>query len=425
MASAGAGSDATAAPDLPDELWCAIAAFLVSYHELGRMASVSKGARRAVRSLRRHRVLAYEPVPPNTSLATWRAAFPRATECNLSKRVSAVRSFAECAELAHACWITSSNRIWDEIQVGAGADLASITSLIMMEEHRVEFNAASFTALPNLTELNVSGCKQRELTDAFRPLTALQRLSVVGCRQLTDEALRPLASLTSLDMGACAFTNEGLMRLESLTSLDVRWCSQAALTDAAFAPLKSLRSLNISGCRQFTNAAFAHLTGLTLFDMSGCHQLSITDGRFGRLTSLTELRLRHSFQLTDAAFGSLAPLTSLTLLDLAGCSQLTNAAFERLASLVSLTSLELGTCRQAGITDAALKRLTSLKTLGISSCPQFTDAGLAPLTSLTELNCAGCHLLTDAAFAPLASLRWLNGRFWDRRSRCRDGESEK
>jgi hypothetical protein len=89
-------------------------------------------------------------------------------------------------------------------------------------------------------------------------------------------------------------------------------CRQATLTDAAFAPLRGIRTLNISQCPQFTHAAFAHLKGIHTLLMWACNQPAITDAALAHLKGIKCLVLWGcSIPFTDAGLAHLKGIKRL------------------------------------------------------------------------------------------------------------------
>ena len=111
-------------------------------------------------------------------------------------------------------------------------------------------------------------------------------------------------------------------------------CYQATLTDNLFAPMKSLRKLNISGCLQFTDRAFQHLQNLETLDMAFCRQHRITDRAFSYLKNLKKLRMSSCKQptITNEVFDHLRGLEELTLI---GCYQLSLAEASKLKAKIT------------------------------------------------------------------------------------------
>ncbi len=60
------------------------------------------------------------------------------------------------------------------------------------------------------------------------------------------------------------------------------------MTDAGFAHLVGIHTLNMGGCDQvtITDAAFTHLAGIHTLNMSGCRQVTITDAAFAHLVGI-------------------------------------------------------------------------------------------------------------------------------------------
>ena len=100
--------------------------------------------------------------------------------------------------------------------------------------------------------------------------THLQRLVVRGCRELTDDAVKPIvdcAELRELDLSFCALlTPKSCLGLSSSpTAQSLRSLSMVSLellTDAALHYLArlSLTSLDVSQCDQLTDRGLHHLT---------------------------------------------------------------------------------------------------------------------------------------------------------------------
>ena len=326
---------------------------------------------------------------PGVQKGAWRACFPRARGACVSGRRAAPVVDADFAHLAGLQHLNMSY-------------CRSVTD-------------AAFPLLGgSLRALDMRHCRQAALTDAaFAHLQGLHSLYCDGCSQLSDAALAHLvppgggaSTLRVLSMRSCRqFTDAGFAHLRGLRTLDMQGCYQATITDAAFEPLAgSLRSLNMSECRQagITDAAFAHLRGCQELSMSRCHQL--TSAALARLgPGLVALDISYCKQpeLGDAAFEALRG--SIRRLEMTGCCQdtITDAAF---AHLAGIQSLDMSECSQATITDAAFVHLAGIQRLAMRKCCQagITDAAFAPLAgSIEDLSIVLCSQvgITDAAFA--------------------------
>ena len=85
-------------------------------------------------------------------------------------------------------------------------------------------------------------------------------------------------------------------------------CDQDTITDAAFAHLAGVHTLDVAGCYQagLTDAAFSHLRGVHTLDMSSCVQAGVTDAAFAHLASVRELTVCYcSAAVTGAGFAGL------------------------------------------------------------------------------------------------------------------------
>ena len=187
----------------------------------------------------------------------------------------------------------------------------------------------------------------------------------------------------------------------------------APVVDADFVHFEGLRELYMDSCRDVTDAAFAHLHEIHTLDMSGCNQQAITDAAFAHLAGIQRLCIRFCSQdtITDAAF---AHLRGIQLLNMGGCRQLTDAAFVHLRGI---HTLYMWFCYQPAITDAAFVHLRGIHTLVMDSCNQATITG-ATLSSLkgtavlSMRNCSadaiaaaqslGLPVFTDRIFGSLA-----------------------
>ena len=85
-------------------------------------------------------------------------------------------------------------------------------------------------------------------------------------RKITEEGLdylRPLVSLTGLNLSSCSLTDQGLTHLSALTHLahlDLSYCNR--LTDACVKPLRALvrlRFLDLQGCVKISNGGISRL----------------------------------------------------------------------------------------------------------------------------------------------------------------------
>ena len=146
-------------------------------------------------------------------------------------------------------------------------------------------------------------------------------------------------------------------------------CKRAApVVDADFVHFEGLRELYMASRTDVTDAAFAHLRGIHTLDMTNCNQPSITDAAFAHLAGIQRLSMRGCIQatITDASF---AHLQGIQKLNMSGCLQLTDAAFVHLRGIHTLF---MWLCSQRAITDAAFVHLRGIHTLMMDGCDQAT-----------------------------------------------------
>ena len=291
---------------------------------------------------------------------------------------------------------------------------------------RLEILPASLSQLPQLKKLSLKGCRQ--LTDIghiaalteletlelagckslseLRPISALKklrRLNVSGCDQLVDLTLIAQCSgLQQLDLSWCWQVSDlmPLAQLSGLQQLDLRGCQQISdLTPLAQLPC--LQQLDLSWCQQISDLTpLAQLSCLQQLDLSWCQQISDLTP-LAQLSCLQQLNLSDCLQISDLT--PLAQLTGLQRLNLSRCRQVSDLT--PLAQLPALQQLNLNRCQQ--ISDLTLlAQLPGLEQLGLSGCQQISDLTLlAQLSALQQLNLSGCLQVSD--LTPLAQLSAL------------------
>ena len=183
--------------------------------------------------------------------------------------------------------------------------------------------------------LGSSGTRERTapVVDAdFVHFEGLRELYMAGCSDVTDAAFAHLRDIHTLDMTCCdqpAITDAAFVPLAGLQRLCIGSCSQASITDAALAPLRGIKLLNMSACMQFTDAAFAHLRGIHTLHMRSCDQPAITDAAFAHLKGIHTLGMSGCGQatITGSTFSCLSGVSDLCI---DGCSAAAIAAAQRL-----------------------------------------------------------------------------------------------
>ena len=287
---------------------------------------------------------------------------------------------------------------------------------------------------PHLTKISINSDKITD--DDLEVLKGRSLISVnlLGCLNLTDNALMHLKGMPLKDVGIfmCNLTDNALAHLKGMPLTNVSFGGCHNLTDNALVHLKgmALTCVAFQGCENITDNALAHLSGmpLTYVNFSRCHYLTdnalanlegmpLTSVNFSRCYCLTDNALAHlkRMDLTQVDFGFCQKLTDnaivhlkempLTSIDFTGCTKLTSNALA-LLNRMPLTSVNFSGCDN--LTDNALSHLKGmpLKIVFFNGCKNLTDNALAHLIRmpLTAVSFGGCKNLTDNALAHLKGM---------------------
>ncbi|OCB91198.1 RNI-like protein [Sanghuangporus baumii] len=304
----------------------------------------------------------------------------------------------------------------------------------------------------------------RDLTDSLfvrlAKCSKLERLTLVNCVELSDEALlRVLPQCTSLvaidltNITSC--TDRPIIALAQsatkLQGLNLGGCKnitdEGVLAVAKHCPL--LRRIKLSNVKNITNAAVSALAKqcplLLEIDLQGCPEITNEAVRdvWTYLTHFREVRLAHCAELTDLAFPTtpqsgpaetqfnvqpfpnsipilseiLPPLQlnrmceTLRMLDLTACALITDEAIAGIISVApKLKNLCLSKCSL--LTDAAVESICKLGKhlhyLQLGHASSITDRSIRSLsrscTRLRYIDLACCPLLTDLSVFELSGL---------------------
>ncbi len=216
-----------------------------------------------------------------------------------------------------------------------------------------------------LQELYLDHCTGLESTEGMEKLKHLRKLSLVGCKGLSNaNALNGLS---------------GLDNLEELLLFD---CVGLSNTDALNG-LNKLKYLNLVGCIGLKDeSAFrgiSDLQNLRRLWLNACSGMKDTQC-LANLRSLQFLNLKYCTGLVGPhAFQSLAALKDLEELDLSGCVGLENTAF--ICDLKKLHTLWLKGCTGLNGIDSlgGLVGLQSLKVIILDLCTGLSDSDIAGL----------------------------------------------
>ncbi len=136
---------------------------------------------------------------------------------------------------------------------------------------------------------------------------ALERLNLVGCKNVTDKGIRNLQGLplTSLNVSSCtritALALQYMQAFEKLSELSLDWCER--ITDDGFLNLVGLpiKKLRLRICRQLTDNALKNFKGLPLKELNLFACKNVTDVGLKYLVghSLEKLNICDCERVTD------------------------------------------------------------------------------------------------------------------------------
>ena len=286
----------------------------------------------------------------------------------------------------------------------------------------------------NLSNLNLSNLNDRVNNGTVKPFmhcNRIERLTLTGCVQLTDEGVCSLIygsrSLLALDItGLDSITDHTLKAVSEncgrLQGLNITDCSK--VTDDSLVEVAEhchfLKRLKLNNCSLVTDesimAVAQHCPYMLEIDLHNCRQVSNVSitALISRGRQLRELRVGHCQLLTDAAFLDLPKnltFESLRILDLTNCNHLHDEAVERIIETSPrLRNLVLAKCKE--ITDRSVLAITklgkNLHYIHLGHCAQITDIAVVQLVKLCNriryIDLACCHRLTDESVKQLATL---------------------
>ncbi|KAF9780029.1 RNI-like protein [Thelephora terrestris] len=293
----------------------------------------------------------------------------------------------------------------------------------------------------------------------------LERLTLVGCSAITDEALETVLlycpNLVAIDLtGVIEATDKAISALgrtcERLQGINLGGCRE--ITPEGVSALARhchlLRRVKLSYIEAMNDEAVSALAQscpyLLEIDLNGCRYVSDLGVRdlWTHCKYMREMRLAHCINLTDAAFPSavkeivppaginpfaqssqppptadpddLPPLVltrsfdHLRMLDLTSCSRITDDAIEGIVSnCPKIRNLVVAKC--SSLTDAAVESICKLGKhlhyLHLGHITSITDRSVSQLarscTRLKYIDLANCSLLTDMSVFELAALQKL------------------
>lgn len=278
---------------------------------------------------------------------------------------------------------------------------------------------------------SVTNALTDEILLNFTVCTQLERLTLIGCQEITDESLVPFFAschnILSVDLtNVFKITDKSIISLASnckkLQGIYATACKE--LTDDSIVCLAescpSIKRLKLTSCSNITDYSVQKIiqncTSLVELDLADCNKISDATAAmaFIRLPQLREFRLAFDMNISDSAILSLPPSAfydKLRLMDLTSCSLITDDSIERLISVAPrLRHLVLAKC--VNITDLSLNAITklgrNLHYLHLGHCSNITNRGISSLVKacnrIEYIDVASCTQLTDQGVQDLATL---------------------
>lgn len=264
--------------------------------------------------------------------------------------------------------------------------------LLALEEPRQDHSTTATGRPLAVRKAFFLGGRKVEAEKVFARFTRLERLELQDCNELVDVSALVVgvglakAPLKVLDLSGCkALADVSSLAAASkklpgrLRTLNLSHCPEVANV-SVLASLKSLVSLNLSGCGVGDVSPLAGLTGLKTLNLHGCFAIADVSSlaKLGGQAASTSESLKSLKNDAAAVYRdssiSLAKSRDeaggLRELDLSGCEQLVDVA--PLTGLLFLETLRLRGC--VGLKEiSALANLKKLKTLDLACCWQLQD----------------------------------------------------
>ncbi|EJU00074.1 RNI-like protein [Dacryopinax primogenitus] len=288
--------------------------------------------------------------------------------------VKGYREIIKLSRVSHA-WrsLAFDGQLWSALDLAPYSHITKAGAYSLISAASPFIKHASILGLPRLFPILA-----RSLTAPYAPGTQLRSLNLRGCRHIKTGPLHLLISTSPM--------------LES-----VNFCASAAVTNftttllAAHCP--ELKVVNVNRCPYLSGSGIIALGSTAAGPLVGCKP--------PRRSKIRELRiagLRYANVDVLRSVGEHMP--DLEVLDMSGSRLLGDSAIEALVtctkdsdcSKVALTS------REAGHDPAEMaihyRRLTKLRHLNLSSCPEITDRACSHLA----------HAVPNLEFLELADL---------------------
>lgn len=263
-----------------------------------------------------------------------------------------------------------------------------MTNLRVLDISSSSVSCSSLSALPNLTDLNVS--RNPTITDEYlSSCTNLKRLTVSG----TSVTALSLSRLTSLTYYRGPIILQALGNLTNIMELIINPpdCDLGLTTIAVLTNLKNLTKTSVP-----YSEALSSLTSLK--------HISLKHARMGSTENVAPIIAKA--QYIDIGSSTIAPEILLQFTNLTHLSIANENVQESLALLTNITHLSL---EQVTIEDQTVISLPKLRSLRVCH-NAISGRAFLWLTNLSSLHLIGNSSVTDDALKTLSSLTelWLD-----------------
>ncbi|CAG8463819.1 6732_t:CDS:2 [Funneliformis mosseae] len=366
------------------------------------------------------------PSQPSQNALAKAATIPSELIFQIFKYVTSTSDLKSCILVCKSWCRCGVELLWQKPVFTGNASLIKL--LVTLSRNSQTFPYALLIRRLNFSFLgeNVSDQILQRLSSCER----LERLTLGGCRRLTDNGLLKLLDkangLVALDVSDIENLTDAVVELvgercRRLQGLNVSLCKK--LSDkgilAVASRCRNLRRIKLSSCENITDESVVVLakncSHLLELDLTNCHQITneAIQPVFENCTQLRELRLACCTNLTDKSFTKTmsALYEQLRILDLTSCALITDQTLLKIShSAPRLRNLVLAKC--GNITDEGVCHITRLGKhlhyLHLGHCSRITDYSITQLarncTRLRYLDLACCTQLTDASVFELSQL---------------------
>ncbi|TQD93882.1 hypothetical protein C1H46_020496 [Malus baccata] len=250
-------------------------------------------------------------------------------------------------------------------------DLSGCSSLEMFPE--------ILEVMEELLVLNLFGSKIKELPSSINNLTGLRDLKLTNCKELKSLSSIRMKSLVTLDLSGCS-------SLTNLVLLDLYGSSKLKSLSSSIR-MKSLKILDLSGCSslEMFPEILEVMEELQTLDMSGS-KIKELPSSINNLTGLRYLNLKDCKELKSLP--SIIHMRSLITLDLSGCSSLEMFP-EILEVMEELPELNLSESKIKEL-PSSINNLTGLRYLKLTNCKELKSLPSIRMKSLKILDLSGC-----------------------------------